>query len=174
VEALCVRALLHEKRDEKETALEIISQAIALAKPGRFIRVFVDMGPSITSLLKPLARRGQHGAFTRDILTAYYEDSMASGGWNDKVANTGQSYRGNPAESLTRKEMEALQLLAQGLYNREIADRLFVSVETVKTHLKHIYRKLNVGTRRQAVTRAKAMGVLGDRRQADTGMEPAA
>jgi LuxR family maltose regulon positive regulatory protein len=63
---------------------------------------------------------------------------------------------------LTPRESETLRLLSRGLANNEIAEQSFVSVDTVKTHLKNIYRKLNVRSRRQAVSRARAIGLLAE------------
>ena len=70
------------------------------------------------------------------------------------------SAAGAPVERLTRREMEVLQLVAQGLTNKEIADRLVVSVETVKTHITHIMDKLEASDRTQAAVRAVALGLL--------------
>ena len=61
---------------------------------------------------------------------------------------------------MTDRELETLEFLNQGLYRKEIADKLCISPETVKTHLKNIYQKLGVGTRREAVSRARALGIL--------------
>jgi LuxR family maltose regulon positive regulatory protein len=63
-------------------------------------------------------------------------------------------------EPLTERELDVLRLIAQGLTNQEIADALFISVNTVKTHAKHIYEKLNVRNRAQATTRATELGLL--------------
>ena len=63
-------------------------------------------------------------------------------------------------ESLTKQERRILHLLAQKMYQREIADQLFVSPETVKTHVKHLYRKLDARNRHQAIAHATEMGLL--------------
>ncbi|UCC32510.1 MAG: response regulator transcription factor [Phycisphaerales bacterium] len=66
-------------------------------------------------------------------------------------------------EPLTNREEGILELLAQRLRDKEIADKLFVSSETVKSHVKHIYEKLHVSNRREAVARATALGILSSR-----------
>jgi len=131
-----------------------------LAAPGRFLRLYVDLGPPMANLLKPLARNEPDGGFVREILTAHFDASATLGGWSPGSASTPASTHDNAAELLTKKELETLGHLSEGLYNREIAERSFVTVETVKTHLKHIYRKLDVANRREAIMKAKALGLL--------------
>jgi LuxR family maltose regulon positive regulatory protein len=63
-------------------------------------------------------------------------------------------------EPLTNRELDILELLAQRLQSNEIAEKLFISIDTVKTLLKHIYQKLNVSNRRQGVDKANALGIL--------------
>ena len=63
-------------------------------------------------------------------------------------------------EPLSERELDVLQLIAEGLTNREIASRLFLAVNTVKAHARNIYGKLGTHSRTQAVARARALGVL--------------
>ena len=66
----------------------------------------------------------------------------------------------NIVEPLTNRELDVLDLLAQRLSNKEIAEKLFLSTTTVKGHLQNIYGKLNVSKRREAVEKAKKIGIL--------------
>ncbi len=63
-------------------------------------------------------------------------------------------------DRLTPRQFEVLELLGHGLYQKEIAERLFISPQTVKTHVKHIYEKLSVSDRRSAVERGRALHLL--------------
>ena len=65
-----------------------------------------------------------------------------------------------PADLLTERELEVLRLLAEGITNKEIARRLVVAPSTVKQHLKHIYRKLDVHSRVQAIQRGQDLDLL--------------
>jgi len=160
IETLALQAVLLMEEGRKKEAKECLRKSLVLAAPGRFLRVYVDLGPSMANLLKPLVRNDPDGGFVREILTAHFDASATHGGWGPGSASTPAWTQGNPAEPLTKKELETLRRLSEGLYNREIAERSFVTLETVKTHLKHIYRKLDVGNRREAIARAKSLGLF--------------
>ena len=66
----------------------------------------------------------------------------------------------NPAEQLSRRELEVLPLIASGLTNQQIADNLFITVGTVKTHINNIYGKLSVRNRTSATARARELGLI--------------
>ena len=162
IEVLALQALLHDTRDETSAALERLTEALHLAEPAGFIRLFVDLGPQMANLLKQLIKQNIAVDYIGRILTAFGED--------EKRAMKGKS--GHPAahpppfgtqplvEPLSNREYEILNLLAQQLRNKEIAAKLFISSETVKKHLGNVYGKLNVKGRRQAVEKARLLNII--------------
>ena len=79
---------------------------------------------------------------------------------NNQAKTPGHDEAVNWRDVLTNREYEVLQLLKQRLRDKEIADRLYVSTETIKTHLQHLYRKLRATDRRDAVVRAEKLGIM--------------
>ena len=157
IEVLALQSVLHDRRGEQQTALELLGQAVALAEPGGFIRLFVDLGSPMASLLERL--RWQGGArgssafeYITSILTAF--ETKVGGRATDVTPSSAL------VESLTPRELDVLALLGRRLTNKEIAAELVISPETVKTHTLNIYRKLDVRNRRQAVARARELGLL--------------
>ena len=148
IETLALQALLSETEGQPQTALDTLEQAIILAQPGGFIRLFVDLGPQLIGLLEQLQRRSAAPDYIELILAAA----------DKRPAPVPQS---SPiVESLTDRETEVLSLLAQRLTNKEIAERLHISPSTVKSHTLKIYQKLEVSKRRHAVKKAIDLGIL--------------
>ncbi len=156
IEVLALQALLCDIRGEGPAALESLAKALDLAEPGGFIRLFVDLGPRMADLLKRLQKQ--------NVAVDYIEKLLAAFGDDEQVIVSEAADHPTPSqplvEPLTNREIDVLELLAQRLQNKEIADKLFVSPETVKGHLKIIYQKLDVGSRREAVEKAKKIGIL--------------
>jgi LuxR family maltose regulon positive regulatory protein len=134
-------------------ALAYLADALALGEPEGFIRSFVDAGGSLVPLLRQAATQGIARQYVGQLLRACEADAR-------RRAGTEAPPRAQPLiEPLSQRELEVLRLVAAGLSNREIADALFVSVNTVKTHLQRIYGKLGVRSRTAAVTRAQELNV---------------
>jgi LuxR family maltose regulon positive regulatory protein len=150
IEALALQALAHWQAGNQPAALITLEEALRLAEPEGYIRLFADLGPQMIRLL--------HEAWARAVSPAYVATLVAAG-----AVGTGEQASGahHYLEPLSLREQEVLSLLASGLTNREIAESLFISPETVKKHTGHIYEKLDVGNRMQAVARAQALGLLG-------------
>jgi LuxR family maltose regulon positive regulatory protein len=155
IEVLAVQAVLFEAQGDRPAALASLEGAIGLAQPGGFVRLFVERGLTMQTLLRQLRDRGVAPHFVSQILAAFAEpqpiEPATSPGPNDLI------------EPLTNRELEVLALLEQRLSNKEIAARLFITPHTAKQHTLHIYQKLQVNSRRDAVAKAQSLGLLADR-----------
>ena len=162
IDTLALQALLHDARGEEPAALESLAQALNLAEPGGFIRLFVDLGPQMADLLKQLVKQNVAVNYIGEILAAFKEDEdRAMQDESDHLTAQSPPLSTQPlVERLTNRELEILNLLGQWLQNKEIAAELFISPLTVKKHLDNIYGKLNVSGRRQAVEQARDLGIL--------------
>ena len=148
IEALALKALVDWRRGERAIALISLEHALRLAEPEGYIRLFADLGLPLGRLLQETRSRKVMPDYTDRLLAAFGREAV--------MAPAGSAL----PEPLTKREMEVLNLLAAGLTNREIAEQLVVSPETVKKHSANIYGKLSVGNRTQAVARAREWGLL--------------
>jgi LuxR family maltose regulon positive regulatory protein len=124
------------------------------------VRTFVDEGPAMASLLYEAAVRGIAPEYAHRLLAAF-GDAPKHEGQSMMDQTSASVIRPSPVvEPLSEREVEVLALIAQGLSNREIADRLILAPSTVKVHTRNIYGKLDVHSRIQAVTRARELGML--------------
>ncbi|HNT77027.1 MAG TPA: LuxR C-terminal-related transcriptional regulator [Anaerolineae bacterium] len=153
LKALVLQALAFRARGEEEAALQTLGETLALAEPGGFIRIFVDEGVAMAQLLSEAIARGIAPDYIGRILAAF-PDAMASG--QSKIQNP----KSKMIEPLSQRELEVLRLIAQGLSNREISERLFLALSTVKGHTRIIFDKLQVQRRTEAVARARELGLL--------------
>ncbi len=153
IEVAVLQALVLEQQGRGAEALDALEEAVAMAAPGGWVRPFVEAGPSMAGLLERLAGRNGSTEQLQAVLEALRPDTRPLAGTPPR-SGSGSAGEIRLQESLTRRELEILELLAQRLQNKEIASRLFVSVDTVKTHLKNLYQKLAVANRREAAAKA--------------------
>jgi LuxR family maltose regulon positive regulatory protein len=151
IEARIVRALAHHARGEAEAAADELSAALAGAVPAGYCRVFLDEGMPMAQLLGQIARTAAPEART------HAEHLLRLTG---KASSARAPVRSSSDEGLSEREREVLRLLATELSGPEIAGHLFVSLNTLRTHTKHIFSKLDVNTRRAAVRRAEELDLL--------------
>jgi LuxR family transcriptional regulator, maltose regulon positive regulatory protein len=157
IEILVVRVLAHEALGERPSALVPLERALPLAEPEGYVRIFVDEGRPMARLLTDAASRGIMPDYTARLLAAFEaEEHKSAVGSHLSHAPLDQSL----IEPLSQRELEVLQLIAQGLSNREIGERLFLAVITVKGHNRNIFRKLQVRRCTEAVARARELGLL--------------
>jgi LuxR family maltose regulon positive regulatory protein len=157
IETLALQALLRSAEGDPTGCLTALKQAITLAEPGGFIRLFVDLGPSMARPLDQLRDQSVAPVYIARILAAFEtrDASLAAEG-----GRAGRARDESLVDPLTPRELEVLALLARHLTNRQIAEELVISPGTVKTHTLRIYRKLDVGGRQQAVARAQELDLL--------------
>jgi LuxR family maltose regulon positive regulatory protein len=159
---LALQALALDAMRTSEDGLNALQQAIELARPGGFIRVFVDLGPQMQAMLRRLSERGQAGETLRCILAAFPgSDADLKRGGPDIGAVRPMDDGNRPlVEPLTARECEILELLHRRLSDKEIARALYLSPATVKRHTANIYGKLGVHRRSDAVAQAISWGIL--------------
>jgi len=158
MEILALRALALWAKNEKERAVGTLTQALALAEPECYVRTFADEGPAMSNLLSAALGARQSGRLEVAVrVSARYVAKLQAAIAHDAPA---AAIGARLPEPLSERELEVLALIAAGEANQEIADRLFVSISTVKTHVNNLYRKLGARGRTRAVTRAREMGLL--------------
>jgi LuxR family maltose regulon positive regulatory protein len=152
IELLVLAAQAREAGGNRSRALSCLERALTLAEPEGYVRIFVDEGEPVATLL--IAGRQHFSSVSR----AYSQKLQEVLGRHTGETKVGEVHM--LVEPLTARELEVLHLLAQGLNNREIADRLVVSVGTVKRHTGNIYGKLGVDNRTQAILSAQNLSLL--------------
>lgn len=155
IEAQALLAVALEAEGRRTEALEVLEQALSLAEPENFVRVFVEAGGAMRGLLSAVS--GRHADHARRLSAAWGKTGAPEA--PDQLLSPTER-RPPLIEPLSPRELEVLVLMAQGLSNQAIADRLVISLGTVKTHTANIHGKLGVNSRGQAVNRARALGLL--------------
>jgi LuxR family maltose regulon positive regulatory protein len=160
IEVFLLRALAYQKRDGGSLtpeAIENIGHALELGGPEGYVLLFLEEGPTLIPLLKAVIARqaapDRVKKYARELLDAFY------GNGKPAVPHPASEAAGL-VEQLTPRELEVLELLAAGDSNQTIADKLVITVRTVKKHTSNIYGKLNAANRIQAVARARELGLL--------------
>jgi LuxR family maltose regulon positive regulatory protein len=161
LKAMVLQAVALHAHGEKDRALQLLEEALTLAEPGGFIRIFVDEGEPMRLLILDFrlwiekhAREGHKPIEYVDKLLAAFAQIVPV--QQSEVSNQ----KSTMVEPLSQRELDVLRLVAQGLSNREISQRLFLALSTVKGHTRIIFDKLQVQRRTEAVARARELGLL--------------
>ena len=155
IEILALRSLVMNIQGKTSKAIVLLKQAVDLAQPGRFIRVFVDLGKPMRTMLRRLARQDNSTEKIQRILAAFSE--------HEKKSATSSGGVSTLTESLTQREQEVLVLLQGPASIKEIAQKLNISYGTAKGHTIKIYDKLGVNRRWNAVAKAEELNILPPR-----------
>src|SRR6201996_6495497 len=147
IEILVLQALAHQTQKDIPAALACLERALTLAEPEGYVQVFADEGTAMSALLAAAAKQGTTRNYARRLLAA-----MSETGPDSPVTQA-------LIDPLSDRELDVLRLLGTELDGPAIASELMVSLNTVRTHTKHIYAKLAVTNRRAAVRRGAELGL---------------
>jgi LuxR family maltose regulon positive regulatory protein len=158
IEILALQGLVFDGQGKQQAAIEASTQALSLAEPEGYVRLFVDEGEPMVKLLARLPST----PYRDKLLSAFDRTEEASVEVGEDTSPSAPSPPGSPAliEPLSEREIEVLQLIAAGYSNREIAHELVIALGTVKKHINNIFGKLYVHSRTQAVARATELGLI--------------
>lgn len=167
IELEVLRALAHHASGAREDSLDALGHAVELAQQDGWIRIFVDAAPALSNLLRELATSRPLSDYVHEILAAV---TAAGSPATQAVDEAGDEIRPGTepglrpgvrlVDMLSERELDVLRLLASDLGGPAIARQLIVSMNTIRTHTKHIYTKLDVNNRRAAVSKAHQLGLL--------------
>ncbi len=162
IEILVLQALAHHAQGDIPSALIPLQQALTLAEPEGYVRMFLDEGSPMAQLLREATARGIMPGYTGKLLATFEVQGHGSASaspipdWQRQSSPASHSL----IEPLSQRELELLRLLKTDLSGPEIANQLMIALSTVRTHTKSIYSKLNVNNRRAAVKRAAELGLI--------------
>jgi LuxR family maltose regulon positive regulatory protein len=143
-----LQARAFSARGDLVNALKSIQRALSLAAPERYIRVFIDAGEPIKTILQHAAAHDIQSPYVMQLLRAF------------PAAASSTPHTQPLLDPLSERELEVLQCIMKGQSNQTIADHLLVSLNTVKTHISHIFAKLHVNSRTQAAARANELQLI--------------
>jgi LuxR family maltose regulon positive regulatory protein len=161
IEIRLLQALAHQMLHEEPQALAALAEAVRLGEPEGYLRSFVEEGEAMEKLLCKLREKQRKVGptpYLDRVLAAFPKQSQKPASLSMRMVK--QTPTQPLQESLSERELQVLQLIAEGASNQEIAQKLIIALDTVKRHVSHIFAKLGVQNRVQAVKRAHELGLL--------------
>jgi len=173
IESDTLLALAYRARGENQTALKFLKECLVLSRPEGYLRQFLNEGETMSSMLEELKTTIIISDSKDEMSLCPYIDQILSAfsSVHDLQANLITSTLPAPTlmEPLSDRELEVLDLVCKGYSNQEIAEKLVVTLDTVKKHNNHIFGKLGVNSRVQAVIQARRLGLVRDSNDTNTG-----
>jgi LuxR family maltose regulon positive regulatory protein len=153
IEVLILRALVLLEMSKHDEAIDALGRSLELAEPSGYMRIFADEGAPLAALLQGMAGHARFGDYAGRLLEAFQQEKQLSSSLQPRTA-------AQLIEPLSDREMEVLRFLPCNWTGAKIAEKLFVSANTIKTHLKNIYGKLGAHSRYEAVEKARKLNLL--------------
>ena len=153
IETLVLLSLAYDQKGDTDQATQILGNALSLAELEGYQRIFIDEGEPMAQLLYQAVTRHISPVYAGKLLKTLVEESPTTTSRKETPSQ-------DLIEPLSKRELEVLGLIAQGLSNEEIAGQLYISLSTIKGHTSNIYGKLNVNNRTQAVSQARRLGLI--------------
>lgn len=144
-----LRSLAFDAEDDRAAAGDALQDALSIAEPEGYVRTFLDEGEVMAGLLRRALSGRIVPGYAARLLAAFREEAKLTRPLTESLI-----------EPLTDRELQVLRLVVAGLSNPDIAEELFIAVSTVKSHINHIYGKLGVESRTQAVIKAQELALL--------------
>lgn len=145
---MVVKSIALNIQGEKDEAFQVLVSVLTLTEPEGFIRIFIDEGFPMFRLLSEAAAKGIMPDYTKKLVAVFKAEKQQNENLQPLI------------EPLSQRELEVLQLLAQGLSNNEICEKLFLALDTVKGHNRRIFSKLDVKNRSMAIAKARSLHIL--------------
>lgn len=155
LKAMLLQAIAMQKHGNMDEAIRVLTDALTLAEPAGFIRIFADEGLAMDQLLAEIVARGIFLDYSTKLSAVIQEEERKR-----KIDSPPSSKSGALIEPLSERELQILKLIAMGLSNREIGEKLSLALDTVKGHNRNIFGKLGAQRRTEAVAYARDLGLL--------------
>jgi LuxR family transcriptional regulator, maltose regulon positive regulatory protein len=156
IECNLLKSMVLQQRSDFSTAHTCLLRAVKLASTEGYLRSFLELGEPMARLLVEATGHGTEAPYVSRLLAAF----PATGNTGLSNADKADRIIEELPEPLSNREIEVLRLMEDGLTYGEIGNRIFVSVNTVRTHVMHLYGKLGVHNRSAAISKARSLGVL--------------
>jgi LuxR family maltose regulon positive regulatory protein len=159
---LILQSFAHQSQGNQPRALVALQRALALAEPEGYVRIFVDEGGAMRSLIEKQSHDSDHplSRYAEKLLAAFPQPVASPKSARSGRARALLHQKSDMLEPLSERELEVLKLLRTDLNGPEIARQCNVSLSTIRTHTQNIYAKLGVNNRRAAVRRAEELDLV--------------
>jgi len=160
IAALPIQALIYNKLGKVELAAKILKEALALAEPGNYVRTFLDLGSPMEEMLEKLYKADSNNQYLAGLLKFFKLENKSLAGIKSKKQKSNLGFSGPERDRLSEKEINLLKLVAEGHRNKEIAEKLHLSLDSIKKYLYNIYQKLGVHNRVAAISKTIELGLI--------------